>query len=679
MKTGNYSIVDIFENRDLEQLVIPEIQRDYVWKINDVLDFLSYIKEGFDGDEEDQPYLGFIYAYNDRDYPFKYFLIDGQQRVTTIYLLLLACYHKFGKGLPDYMFNRQQLKIDYKVRQATHDLITDLVNFCKDNPALDFTIENQIWFHKEYITDRTINNIIANSYCIYEWLEQVEDLPKFIKFIEDEISLSYYHVEESRQGEDLYIYMNSRGRQLEPNETLKAKFLAKIENKNSWGTKWELWQDFFWKQKGSRPDADAGFNDFLRMVQIIQMSYLDFSADEISNFASGKGNQDPSFEKLPQKIEELESFYNAFHWLVTSPEIIRFFEQHEKSKTYVTSTPTFDRRQIFFLRVLPVLSFLSVTGCRDETVIIRFVRFFYNISRKTSSIGKDIANQLPNAIKLMLEYGLSKQENYDICDLVNYSKGRTVLINDEEVIKLTIFKKEEQNGLRSEIENLFWIAEDHAIFNGEIKFFLNQYYDENSTFLNIKLFKKTWEVFESIFSKNKNDYSKVTVALLYYGYTWTKSTPNYYDNYDCQDWFELVRSKNNIFLTSLLEDLHDKPIEYLDTIIVSKIKNYFKSKPLETIELLKAQSSLIDQIRVLCALDYFSDKKMFKNPNGYIAIDPRYDYKDKPFFNNKPELFNVYRYINEGVDGRLMKTMKLILEDDDRLNKILENIFIEVN
>ncbi len=660
MKTGNYSIVDIFENRDLEQLVIPEIQRDYVWETKDVLDFLSYIKEGFDGDEEDQPYLGFIYAYNDRDYPFKYFLIDGQQRVTTIYLLLLACYHKHGKGLPEYMFNRQQLKIDYKVRQATHDLINDLVNFCKDNPGLDFTIEDQIWFHKEYTTDRTINNIMANCYCIYEWLEGINELPKFIKFIEDGISLSYYHIEESRQGEDLYIYMNSRGRQLEPNETLKAKFLAKLDQKNIWGAKWELWQDFFWKHKGSRPDADTGFNDFLRMVQVVQMSYLDFSSEEISHFASGKGNQDPSFEKLPQKIEELESFYEAFNWLVTSDEISAFFEKHEKSKSYITSTPAFDRRQIFFLRILPILSFLSVTECRDEAVVIRFVRFFYNISRNTSNIGKDIANQLPNAIKLMLEYGLSKRENYDVCDLIDYSKGRKVLINEEEVIKLTIFKTEEENGLRPEIENLFWNAEDHDIFDGEIKFLLDSYYDESNVVLNIDAFKKTWTVFETLFTKNKNDYSKVTIALLYYGYTWTKSTPNYYDNYDCQDWYGLVRGKNNLFLMSLLEDMHDQSIDYLDTIIVAKIKNYFKSKNLDSIESLKAQNRLLDQIRVLCALDYFSDKKMFKNSNGYIAIDHRFDYKDEPFFINKPELFNVYRYINEGQDGRLMKTMKTL-------------------
>ena len=32
MKPGKYTIKELFVNRELEQIVIPEIQRDYVWK-----------------------------------------------------------------------------------------------------------------------------------------------------------------------------------------------------------------------------------------------------------------------------------------------------------------------------------------------------------------------------------------------------------------------------------------------------------------------------------------------------------------------------------------------------------------------------------------------------------------------------------------------------------------------
>lgn len=31
MKTGRYTIYDLFNSTDIEQIIIPEIQRDYVW------------------------------------------------------------------------------------------------------------------------------------------------------------------------------------------------------------------------------------------------------------------------------------------------------------------------------------------------------------------------------------------------------------------------------------------------------------------------------------------------------------------------------------------------------------------------------------------------------------------------------------------------------------------------
>ena len=47
MKTGNYSILGILEFPTLDQLIIPEIQRDYVWEVDDVVDLLMSIKDGF--------------------------------------------------------------------------------------------------------------------------------------------------------------------------------------------------------------------------------------------------------------------------------------------------------------------------------------------------------------------------------------------------------------------------------------------------------------------------------------------------------------------------------------------------------------------------------------------------------------------------------------------------------
>jgi len=672
MKTDSYNILKILEHQGLDQFVIPEVQRDYVWQIPDVKDFLDYIKQGFNGDASDKPYLGFIYAYNDRDYPYKYILIDGQQRMTTIFLLLLAVHHRIGKGLPEYMLNNEHLKLEYKVRQSTSDFMHSLVNHCNHYPGKVFNIRDQIWYHNEYTLDRTINNIVNNYIFLNKWLDKIdEELSDFLHFIEEGVSLSYFDIEESRQGEDLYIYMNSRGRQLEPNETLKAKFLTTTDEKAHWGTKWETWQDFFWKHKGGRLDADDGFNDFLRMAQVISMSKKGTNADEISNFIRTK-DVAPIFEKLPQKIEELEAIYDAYVWFVNAPMIQEFYRELGESDSYLTLMPSVNLRQIYFLRVLPVIAFLTVSTCRDELTVMRFARFFYNIARKRETIGKDVGTQLPSAIRLMLEYGTSEDITFDVCDLRNFTKGRTILIDREEVIKLSIINSYIDEEERKRIEILLWKAEDHKIFDGEISFLLNRHYRGTENIFDELGFSNSLDVFQNIFY-DANQSHKIAIALLYYGNTWLQATPLYYENYACMNWKELVANDKRVYLGKLIDDMLESEAD-IDEIITNKIHYYFSNNKLDTVEKLKQETRFFQQIMILAAIDYHSSKRMFVGFNGYIAKDTRFRYGDTPFFINDPSLFNVNRYISDGSAGRLTRDMKGVLQDDSRLEKILNDI-----
>lgn len=676
MKTGNYSILDILEFPNLDQLIIPEIQRDYVWDVNDVLDLLNSIKDGFEDDKGDKPYLGFIYAYNDKDYAYKYFLIDGQQRMTSIYLLLLACHQKIGKKLPSYLLNQDKIKLDYKVRQATHDFLTDLVNHCHNNPNdYDFKIENQIWYYKAYENDRTVFNIVQNYNGIKEWLNdfEQEQLPKFLKFLENEVELSYFDIENCREGEELYIYMNSRGRQLEVNETLKAKFLSKIEpvNKFMWGERWERWQDFFWKHKVNSPDADSGFIEFLKMIQIINMCVLGKSANDISLFASGRGIQKLNIDLLPSTLDEIDKYFESYKWFIESKKVLNFFSKYKEKEILNTDI---DHSQIDYLRILPLLVFLKETRLRDEEVIIRFVRFFFNVARK-KNVGKDIADQLSISVKLMLEYSKEKREEFNVCNLIDYQRGRTLLIDEEEVIKLSMFKIPPAGSTRQELESLFWEAEDHFIFDGEIKFLLDAYFDKENNRIDLSNYKRTWSAFKTLFPIKPNpNNSMITRVLLYYGNTWVQDTPYYYANYNCQSWDTLVRINAGIYLLALLEDMHDKDIDHMDIIFKRKAKQYFELNNLTSIHSLKSEETLFGQVRILATIDYYSEKKLWKN-YAYIASDEQYTYKgDVPFFGINRVIHNIPRYIRDGSRGRVIPMLSDVLNDESKMNQILTDI-----
>ncbi len=48
MKAGKYSYKELFVNRYVSQLVVPEIQRDYVWKKEQLEGFMGTLYDDFE-------------------------------------------------------------------------------------------------------------------------------------------------------------------------------------------------------------------------------------------------------------------------------------------------------------------------------------------------------------------------------------------------------------------------------------------------------------------------------------------------------------------------------------------------------------------------------------------------------------------------------------------------------
>ena len=73
-----------------KKIVIPEIQREYVWGNNEdvVSQFLKDLNKKIK-DQKNKINIGFLYTYNKGK---ENYLIDGQQRFTTIFLLLVYLY-----------------------------------------------------------------------------------------------------------------------------------------------------------------------------------------------------------------------------------------------------------------------------------------------------------------------------------------------------------------------------------------------------------------------------------------------------------------------------------------------------------------------------------------------------------------------------------------------------------
>lgn len=335
MKTGRYNIKQLLTNSEVDQIIIPEIQRDYVWKKQNVLGLLRSIYKHYQKKETLQleikcdgeslstdvkkfltdeymrirynTQVGFIYAYHDSSYAGKLFLIDGQQRLTTLSLLLLAAYCENSNQASKEAYKKNYFKdklpkLDYKVREVSHDFMVSFIDYVSSSEG-NSAFENSPYYYEIYKSDVTALALLANYKVIVKFLEEnsiLADRENFIDYIEKYVEFNYFDTNLSEQGERLYLYMNSRGEELSEQENVRALLIGRSSNKLEDGKKWEDWQNFFWKYRGANPNSDKGFESFIKMAAIIHLC--------VNEQGETKESLDSKIVKFKEGGEELRRY-----------------------------------------------------------------------------------------------------------------------------------------------------------------------------------------------------------------------------------------------------------------------------------------------------------------------------------------------------------------------------------
>ena len=88
IKYSDHSISSAFK----DHYIVPDYQREYVWTNDQVEQLLSDLLEAFEEDNKKPYFLGTIVTC---DTGSQFELIDGQQRLTTFFLMLCAVKHLY--------------------------------------------------------------------------------------------------------------------------------------------------------------------------------------------------------------------------------------------------------------------------------------------------------------------------------------------------------------------------------------------------------------------------------------------------------------------------------------------------------------------------------------------------------------------------------------------------------
>ncbi len=281
------------------KVVIPDLQRDYCWGSSSegvlVEKFMDSILDNL---ESVDLMLGMVYAYEE---PVNYFqLCDGQQRITTLYLIIGMLYRirpdfELKNCLIskyDYEADDREPRLQYAIRESTLYFLSDLVaNFFINGENIQVNdIRNQRWYFDDYNLDPSITSMIDALVTIEKVLKsKYEQIENIVRTVCNRLYFLYYDIVERERGEELYVVINTTGEPLTPTENLKPLIIGLIAEESERTQKacfWEEMETWFWNNRAeSEHCADDGLLEFLKWyLQIRQLqSAVQFLSDKSLN------------------------------------------------------------------------------------------------------------------------------------------------------------------------------------------------------------------------------------------------------------------------------------------------------------------------------------------------------------------------------------------------------------
>ena len=243
------------------KFAIDYYQREYRWEKKHVSELIDDLSEKFldshqEGNERsaiehyNRYFLGSIII-SDRDG--KKYIIDGQQRLTTITLLLIYIYHHLSDD-----FQKTQLAdliFSQKYGQRSFNLDVDERNEVME--AL-FTKKN----FEENGQSESIVNILHRYHDIEDLFPEElsnDTLPYFADWLIENVYMVEITTYSDTDAYTIFETMNDRGLSLTPTEMLKGYLLSKITDINNRYNAGDTWQNKVSKLKeiGKDEDADA--------------------------------------------------------------------------------------------------------------------------------------------------------------------------------------------------------------------------------------------------------------------------------------------------------------------------------------------------------------------------------------------------------------------------------------
>src|SRR5690606_9771193 len=207
------SIHEIY-NGNLITNEVPIYQRNNAWEDEEITALIQDVYDAYQKDKNSTIkgtyFIGTLVSYHKGDQVYE--VIDGQQRLTTINLVLAAL------GI------ERKNKLTYRARKKSNETIKSVPEFNIDEK------DNGI-----------INGFIFAQNALKKIVSK-EELESYKKYFQENVHIIHYNVPRDIDLNHYFEIMNSRGEQLEKHEIIKARLVEQL-NEQDKVTFSQLWEN----------------------------------------------------------------------------------------------------------------------------------------------------------------------------------------------------------------------------------------------------------------------------------------------------------------------------------------------------------------------------------------------------------------------------------------------------
>lgn len=478
-----YNIKELLNNK----YVIPIYQRNFAWSEGEIRQLILDIADA--SENTDNYYIGTLITYDRGNNLFE--IIDGQQRLTTLSILLSLIKNKYKDEYKKYISKSYSLNLTFDSRKNSTYTLKALYD--KDENDIEkYISENQNSITEGYIIcKKVLTEILKEKFRNNE--------AKFFEYLFNNVKILQVLVLEDTDLNHYFEIMNSRGEQLEMHEILKARLLDKLENENDkfiFNLIWEACSNmeryiqFGFESKLRNDIFKSNWNSLINEDEIYKINKI-----QVNNIIINKPILDILEEETKILNNEDKEDYDEqerFNSIINFPNFLLHvlkIQEHDKD------IPLDDKR------LLDTFNIFLENGNVDKEKIKNFVKSFsYNLLK----------------IRFLFDKYIIKREFEDESN--DWSLQQLKLYKDKDGKQrpnyINSFESNEENINRKILMllSMFHTSYPSLIYknwlNDVLKYLYDKYSNENS--INAEDYKKTLKVlakerYDNIIKENGKD------------------------------------------------------------------------------------------------------------------------------------------------------------------------------